>query len=56
MWSTNMLVGLLTVSSSSSCGEDSEDEDWSPGDGEDVQELVADAESFMANKKMQRPA
>ena len=50
------MLDLLTVSSSSSYGEDSEDEDWSPGGGEDVEELVADAESFMTNKKMQRPA
>lgn len=43
----------MAVTSSSSYGEDSEDEEWSPGGGEDVEELVADAKSFMTNKKMQ---
>ena len=58
---------LSTGSLSSSYVGDSEDEDWSPGGGgggrggggdddeEDIDELVADAKSFMSNKKMQRP-
>ena len=42
-------------SSSTSYGPDSDDEDWEPiNDSEDVNELVQDADSFIANKKMHR--
>ena len=52
----------LTGNSSSSYGGESEDEDWSPGGGgggsvdEDIDELMADANTFISNKKMQRPS
>ena len=45
------------VDSSSSYGGDSEDSDWAPPDqnSEDVKELVAEATSFISNKKMRKP-
>lgn len=45
---------LTLVDSSSSYGGDSEDSDWAPPD-EDVKELVAEATSFISNKKMRKP-
>ena len=44
-------------SSSSYGNDDSEDSDWAPPDedNEDVRMLMADAESFISNKKMRKP-
>ncbi|KAL5463375.1 hypothetical protein EMCRGX_G032268 [Ephydatia muelleri] len=42
---------------SSSYGEEDDDMDWVPdNDSEDVAELVSDAKSFLANKKLHKPS